>query len=154
MCEPLTQAGSADIHVPYLTSESRYTIPYTMSLEMKSSQHEGEQLSVTGNGELMEQSGLSTYIDGQPDCAFDDRVDGILVEEKQVYLEAYWISVHELFPIIHKPSFDQGSAPSILLAAMMALGAQSLGVWNASSNARELHEKCRKVLKMVSLCSK
>ncbi|KAK4627371.1 hypothetical protein CLAFUR0_04680 [Fulvia fulva] len=65
----------------------------------------------------------------------------------QQYLAAYWSQVHELFPIIHKPTFDHDAANPLLRAAILALGGQASGHRTDLSNARTIHEKCVKVLK-------
>ncbi|CAK4032553.1 hypothetical protein DOTSEDRAFT_22343 [Lecanosticta acicola] len=71
------------------------------------------------------------------------------VPDHSLYLDSYWSRVHELYPVVHRPTFNPESTSPLLRAAMIALGGQALGDRTALSNARVLHEKCVKVLKKV-----
>ncbi len=68
-------------------------------------------------------------------------------EEK--YLDMYWTWSHAFRPIIHRPSFDAHQTSPLLKAAMLALGAQACNDVSDKQNARQIHEKCMKVLQKV-----
>lgn len=63
------------------------------------------------------------------------------------YLKTYWISVHPLFPVVHRPTFDFNATSPLLTSAMLALGAHMLRSPDDIESARVIHEKAQKVLK-------
>lgn len=67
------------------------------------------------------------------------------------YVDSYWSLVHELYPVLHKPTFNVASTSPLLRAAVLALGAQGLGERRDLSYAKTLHERCIKVLKKVDI---
>lgn len=71
-------------------------------------------------------------------------------DAEEQYLNAFWQAINPLWPVIHRPSFDAMTASPLLKAAMISLGAQSIGDVNDFSNARVLHERCVKVLRKRS----
>ncbi|EME46246.1 hypothetical protein DOTSEDRAFT_22343 [Dothistroma septosporum NZE10] len=93
------------------------------------------------------------------ELAMLDIVSGSLRADKQFtpppvhqhYLEGFWAQVHELFPIIHKPTFDHELASPLLRASILALGGQASRDRTDLANARTIHEKCLKVLKQRSI---
>ncbi|KAK3070889.1 hypothetical protein LTR53_009634, partial [Teratosphaeriaceae sp. CCFEE 6253] len=71
---------------------------------------------------------------------------GSLANEQR-YLGSYWMWIHPLFPIVHKPSFNLPAASPLLRSAMLALGAHMLQEPTDMNNARIMHESAQKVLK-------
>ncbi|KAF1931157.1 uncharacterized protein M421DRAFT_90248 [Didymella exigua CBS 183.55] len=59
------------------------------------------------------------------------------------WLNSYWRLFHPTFPIVHRFTFAGVRASPMLCAAMSAIGAHYS---NDSYNARELHDRCVKVL--------
>lgn len=94
----------------------------------------------------MEQPDLVLFGNTQQESSFDD---GASLPDEQRYLDAYWESLHELYPVLCKPKFEDEPTSPLLHAAMLALGGQVSGDRSDLSNARTLHEKCLKVLKKV-----
>jgi hypothetical protein len=66
-----------------------------------------------------------------------------------VYLSSYWQSFHQLFPIIHHPTFDP-IEDSLLTSAMAAIGTQYHDTLEARATGSELNEACRKGIDLVS----
>ncbi|KAF2169137.1 hypothetical protein M409DRAFT_20364 [Zasmidium cellare ATCC 36951] len=94
--------------------------------------------------DFMELHDLALPGPGQQGASFDEVTS---LPDEPRYINAYWESVHELYPLLHKPTFEDDSASPLLRAAMIALGGQVSGDRTDLSNARSLHEKCVKVLK-------
>jgi hypothetical protein len=71
------------------------------------------------------------------------------IQRKRAYVEAYWRYFHPLFPIMHRQRFTQYTqvrGAKLLLAAMMAIGAQYSQELFAGSDSRILHEKCQELI--------
>ncbi|KAK5127240.1 hypothetical protein LTR85_008602 [Meristemomyces frigidus] len=83
----------------------------------------------------------------QDSGALADTFDGITATNEQRYLGAYWMWIHPLHPMVHKPTFDLEAASPLLRASMLALGAHMLQNSMDMENARILHERCMKILK-------
>ncbi|TKA70088.1 hypothetical protein B0A55_08023 [Friedmanniomyces simplex] len=66
---------------------------------------------------------------------------------EQRYLGSYWMWIHPLFPVVHKPSFNLQTASPLLRSTMLALGAHMLQNSTDMGNARIIHECAQKVLK-------
>lgn len=64
------------------------------------------------------------------------------------WLNNYWRFFHPTFPIVHRPTFAGIKAPSMLRAAIAAIGAHYS---NDGENARKIHERCVELL--VKVCS-
>ncbi|EME83543.1 uncharacterized protein MYCFIDRAFT_196790 [Pseudocercospora fijiensis CIRAD86] len=79
----------------------------------------------------------------------EDFVDGSTSSREESYLEAYWTWIHDLIPVIHRPTFHLPTASPLLRAAILALGAQALG-GRDHLNARNLHERSMKILTKLS----
>lgn len=79
----------------------------------------------------------------------EDFVDGSAFSREEFYLESYWTWVHDLFPVIHRPTLHLPTASPLLRAAILALGAQALGGRDHLSNARNLHERSMKIVTKV-----
>lgn len=75
--------------------------------------------------------------------SYDTHLD---VTNERRYLRTYWMWVHPLFPVVHKPSFNLAEASPLLRAAMLALGAHVLQTSEDMGNGRIIHERCTKVL--------
>lgn len=88
----------------------------------------------------------TTHADNDLGMCFDDVFTG----DEERYLNAYWAWVHPLFPIIHRPSFDNQHASPLLKAAMLALGAHMMQTHADLNTGRIIHERCSKILKKVS----
>jgi hypothetical protein len=74
------------------------------------------------------------------------------IQRKRAYVEAYWRYFHPLFPFIHRQRFTQYTqvrGAKLLLAAMMAIGAQYAQELFAGSDSRILHEKCQELIAKV-----
>jgi hypothetical protein len=74
------------------------------------------------------------------------------IQRKRAYVEAYWRYFHPLFPIMHRQRFTQYTqvpGAKLLLAAMMAIGAQYAQELFAGSDSRILHEKCQELIAKV-----
>ena len=74
-------------------------------------------------------------------------LDEATYTNEERYLTAYWLRIHPLFPVVHRPSFTIQTASPLLRAAILALGAHALGDAADKTNARQIHERCLKVLK-------
>lgn len=81
--------------------------------------------------------------------AVDDCLDGSCFSRESSYVEAYWAGIHDSFPVLHRPTFQPISASPLLRAAVVALGAQCLGGREDLMTAKDLHERCLKILKKV-----
>lgn len=68
-------------------------------------------------------------------------------DNEQRYLEAYWRSVHPIWPIIHRPTFDVSYTSPLLRSAMLTMGACLTGDQVDAANACILHKRCLKVIK-------
>lgn len=68
------------------------------------------------------------------------------VVTQDYYMEQYWLQFHPVFPIIHKPTFHANTAGSLLLGAMLAIGAQYVDNDVASKHAQNLFTACQKQL--------
>lgn len=66
-----------------------------------------------------------------------------------LYLSSYWQYFHQLFPIIHQPTFDPTQS-NLLTSAMVAIGTQYHDSPEARSKGAELNEFCRKGIELVS----
>lgn len=99
--------------------------------------------------DLMEQDDLIIPSDTRHD-SLDITANGPAYTSEDRYLGAYWLWVHPLYPVVHRPSFRLHDASPLLKAAMLALGAHALGDPLDKTNARYVHERCMKVLKKVS----
>lgn len=97
--------------------------------------------------DFMEQTELAVLGTIQQGLSFDE---GSPVPDEQRYVDAYWEVVHELYPVLHKPTFEIETTSPLLHAAILALGSQVSGDRTDLSNSRALHEKCIKVLKKVA----
>lgn len=73
------------------------------------------------------------------------------VDNQQRYLDSYWHSVHPIWPIIHRPTFDISYTSPLLRSAMLTLGACHIGHQIDSANACILHKRCLKVIKNRSI---
>lgn len=96
--------------------------------------------------DFMEQDDLATPLFGPQAHDFGPNLQNNGFDNEQRYLDAYWDSVHSLWPIVHKPTYDIFTASPLLRASMFALGAQSTGHPTDFSNGRTLHDRCIKVL--------
>ncbi|OQN97138.1 hypothetical protein B0A48_17235 [Cryoendolithus antarcticus] len=67
------------------------------------------------------------------------------------YLGAYWQNVHPIWPVVCKASFDPMTSSPLLRAAVVALGAQSIGLREDFQNAKTVHERCSKVIKQRTI---
>lgn len=65
------------------------------------------------------------------------------------YISSYWQSFDNLFPIIHRGTFDP-TEDSLLSSAMAAMGTQYHDSPEARQRGVELNEYCRKSISMVS----
>jgi len=68
-------------------------------------------------------------------------------DNEQRYLDAYWRSVHPIWPIIHRPTFDVSYTSPLLRSAMLTMGACLTGDQVDAANACILHKRCLKVIK-------
>ena len=100
--------------------------------------------------DFMEQTQL-TVPSAAPMDATNITFTGTSLPDQQRYLAEYWLKVHPLFPVLHRPTFNLAATSPLLRAAVMALGAQALVDRTDLANARILHENCLKTLKQVSL---
>ncbi|KAK1075688.1 hypothetical protein LTR74_000096 [Friedmanniomyces endolithicus] len=66
---------------------------------------------------------------------------------EQRYLGSYWMWIHPLFPVVHKPSFKMQTVSPLLRSTMLALGAHMMQNPTDMGNARIIHECVQKVLK-------
>ncbi|TLD11478.1 hypothetical protein E2P81_ATG10354 [Venturia nashicola] len=74
-------------------------------------------------------------------------------DNEQRYLDAYWRWVHPVWPIVHKPTFDMAYTSPLLRAAMLTLGACSIGNQIDSANGCIMHKRCLKVIKKRTINS-
>jgi hypothetical protein len=93
---------------------------------------------------------------GSPEDSLQDGQLGVSlsIQRKRAYVEAYWRYFHPHFPIIHRQRFTQYTqvrGAKLLLAAMMAIGAQYAQELFAGSDSRILHEKCQELISKVRL---
>lgn len=69
------------------------------------------------------------------------------------FITLYWEHFHPILPVIHRPSFCVERTPSILLIAMVSIGASYSNLKNAKSFADGLSELCKRCLAwMVCAC--
>ena len=66
------------------------------------------------------------------------------------YIDTYWESFHQLFPIVHRGTFSS-SEDTLLSSAMAAIGTQYHGSPAARQKGMELNEYCRKSIDLVSV---
>ncbi|KAF2087735.1 hypothetical protein K490DRAFT_65575 [Saccharata proteae CBS 121410] len=89
-------------------------------------------------------------LDAQEHCLlFPDQLLGIPVIDpiqSHRYLDHFWQFFHPHFPIKHKPTFVAQSQPPLLLAAMLAVGAQYSQEAGSKAESRALHGKCLKAI--------
>lgn len=95
--------------------------------------------------------GLLTAVDGMPVSLSHAAFDAI-----PAYLGVYWDRVHPVYPIIHKPTFEDASevAPEhvdLLRCAMAAVATQFLAAREHRINGHQLHAYACRGLKVVSL---
>lgn len=62
------------------------------------------------------------------------------------FITLYWEHFHPILPVIHRPSFCVERTPSILLIAMVSIGASYSKLKNAKSFADGLSELCKRCL--------
>lgn len=62
------------------------------------------------------------------------------------FITLYWEHFHPILPVIHRPSFCIERSPSILLIAMVSIGASYSNLKNAKSFADGLSELCKRCL--------
>jgi hypothetical protein len=91
---------------------------------------------------------------GRPEDSLQDGQLGVSlsIQRQRAYTEAYWRYFHQLFPIIHRQRFTQYTqvrGPKLLLAAIMAIGAQYAQELFAGSDSRILHERCQELIAKV-----
>jgi hypothetical protein len=91
---------------------------------------------------------------GSPEDSLQDGQLGVSlsIQRKKAYVDAYRRYFHPLFPIIHWQRFTQYTqvrGAKLLLAAMMAIGAQYAQELFAGSDSRILHEKCQELIVKV-----
>ena len=91
---------------------------------------------------------------GSPEDSLQDGQLGVSlsIQRKKAYVDAYRRYFHPLFPIIHRQRFTQYTqvrGAKLLLAAMMAIGAQYEHELFAGSDSRILHEKCQELIAKV-----
>ncbi|KAF2665284.1 hypothetical protein BT63DRAFT_416854 [Microthyrium microscopicum] len=93
--------------------------------------------------QLMPSNSASTSYE---DSSQNGPIGQLLSQDRQrIYVEAYWRHFHPIFPILHKQKFTQYRrlpGGSVLLAAIMAIGAQFTHEWFAGSDSRILLERC------------
>lgn len=65
----------------------------------------------------------------------------------EIYLSSYWQSFHQLFPIIHQPTFDSTQS-NLLTSAMAAIGTQYHDSPEARAKGAELNEFCKKGIEL------
>ena len=66
------------------------------------------------------------------------------------YIETYWESFHQLFPIVHRGTFNS-SEDALLSSAMAAIGTQYHSSTAARQKGMELNEFCKKSIDHVSI---
>lgn len=95
-----------------------------------------------GKKELVEPQQLSSFAVNttttfQPQPSYDE------------YLDSYWQSFHQSFPVIHQPTFDSTQS-NLLTSAMAAIGTQYHDSPEARAKGAELNEYCKKGIELVS----
>lgn len=125
--------------LPYFDQQSMNGLLYMDAIEMRAAQRD-----------LEEQAELEMTQFASFELSVDDGTDHTNMYPYAHYVDSYWSLVHELYPVLHRPTFDISLAPPLLRASILALGAQGLGQRLDLLNARALHERCIKVLKKVS----
>jgi hypothetical protein len=65
------------------------------------------------------------------------------------YLETYWQSFHQMYPVVHRGTFDS-TADNLLTSAMAAIGTQYYDTVDARKRGMELNEYCKKSIDHVS----
>jgi len=71
------------------------------------------------------------------------------LSELDRYISSYWNSFDQLYPIIHRPTFDS-TEDTLLRSAMAAIGTQYHDSIEARQRGIELNEYCRKSIDLVS----
>lgn len=104
--------------------------------------------------DMMERDALIVPSASRHDSLVEVNVSEPVYTNEDRYLGAYWLWVHPLYPVVHRPSFSLGDASPLLKAAMLALGAHALGDAVDKTNGRIVHERCMKVLKKVRRCDR
>jgi hypothetical protein len=66
------------------------------------------------------------------------------------FVKLYFDQFHPILPVIHRPSFSIDRCPSILLIAMVSIGASYSNLKNAKSFADGLSELCKRCLGWMS----
>lgn len=82
-----------------------------------------------------------------PQDSSSETLAGLSFTNEQRYLGAYWTWLHDIYPLVHKPTFNLDAASPLLRASMLALGAHMLQNSTDMDNARIIHERCAKILK-------
>lgn len=108
------------------------------------------RLLTADDRDAMERDDLVIPCSSRHDSLVDLSIAEPAYSNEERYLGAYWLWVHQLYPVVHRPSFNLHDASPLLKAAMLALGAHALGDSLDKTNARIVHERCVKVLKRVS----
>lgn len=96
--------------------------------------------------DLLEQDDLVTPTSVSQAADFGPNQCHHRIDNEQRYLDQYWETLHPVWPVLHKPSFNMPYTSPLLRASMLALGAQSTGVLVDAGNASILHRRCLKVL--------
>jgi len=60
------------------------------------------------------------------------------------YMEQYWQHFHQVFPIIHRPTFLRTETSALVATAMMAIGAQYMDTASSQQHAKYFYESCMK----------
>lgn len=71
----------------------------------------------------------------------DDDHHVLSLHMMQTYIGSYWIHFHPQLPILHKPTFNAGSCPDLLLLTIMCLGASSL----ERGHGQEVTQECARL---------
>lgn len=108
------------------------------------------QVLTAAERDLIEKDDLTVPASRPHDALVDVSLNEATYTNDDRYLGSYWLWVHSLYPVVHKPSFNLQEASPLLRAGMLALGAHALGDSVDKTNARIVHERCTKVLKKVS----
>lgn len=107
------------------------------------------QILTAAERDLMEKDELVVPQGSPRDSLVDLSINESTHTNEDRYLGAYWLWVHPLWPVVHRPTFNLHEASPLLRAGMLALGAHAIGDSLDKTNARIVHERCIKVLKKV-----
>jgi len=69
--------------------------------------------------------------------------------QQDIYIESYWKSFHQLFPVVHRETFDP-AANDLLTNAIAAIGTQYHDSPEARREGMEMNEYCKKSIDHVS----